>query len=317
MQLRHILESQQFDRDWLVEKLFPLADKMREVVKAGGSDVLSGKRMITFFYEPSTRTHLSFVAAMKLLGGEVIYSTEHAGTFSSVAKGESIEDTIKVICGYGVADIIVLRSDQEGMAKRAAEFSSVPIINAGDGMGQHPSQALLDIYTIPKELGHIDGISIAMCGDLAKGRAARSLVYLLAKFPGIKIFFVSPKVVRMRDDIKDYLDRHEVQWTEEYNDLRAVAPLVDVIYQTRTQSERPDPIINRTELLRRYDSIPGFYVVNQEVLDLMRPNAIVMHPLPRNEELSVEVDKDKRAAYFRQAENGLYVRMALLEFLLV
>jgi len=160
-----------------------------------------------------------------------------------------------------------------------------------------------------KEIGRIAGIAIAMCGDLNRGRTVRSLSYLLGKFPEVKIYFVSPEVARMRDDIKDYLKKHKVWFTEEYNDLRTVAPKVDVIYQTRTQKERG-------ELLIKYEKNPGFYVVNQEVLDRMKKDAIVMHPLPHTEEIAPEVDSDPRAAYFRQAENGLYIRMALLRSIL-
>lgn len=305
--LKHVIEAQQFSRRWLEEKLFPLADEMEKIVRKGGSNILAGKRMITFFYEPSTRTRASFEMAMDFLGGKVVFSTENARQFSSVAKGETIEDTIRVLSAYR-PDVIVLRTDEEGMAKRAAKYSTVPIINAGDGTGQHPTQALLDLYTIQKEIGRIAGISIAMVGDLARGRTVRSLSYLLGKFTDIKIYFVSPEVVRMRDDIKDYLKRNGVWFTEE-RDLRIVAPKVDVIYQTRTQKERG-------ELPLEYQKEPGFYIVNQEVLDLMKKDAIIMHPLPRVDEIAREVDKDPRAAYFRQAENGLYVRIALLKMLL-
>jgi len=276
MKLYHIIEAQQFEQKWLEKELFPLADKMGKVAKKGGSIVLSGKRMVTFFYEPSTRTRASFEIAMDLLGGKTVFSTENARQFSSVAK--------------------------------AAAVSSVPIINAGDGTGQHPTQALLDLYTIHKEIGRIAGISIAMCGDLNRGRTVRSLSYLLGKFPDVKIYFVSPEVARMRDDIKDYFKRHNVWFTEEH-DLRIVAPKVDVIYQTRTQKERG-------ELLTKYEKNPGFYIVNQEVLNKMKKGAIIMHPLPRIEEITPEVDSDPRTAYFRQAENGLYIRMALLKLLL-
>lgn len=307
MKIKHVIEAQQFSRIWLEEKLFPEARKMEKVVKEGGSNILSGKRMITFFYEPSTRTRLSFHMAMDMLGGKVVFSTENAREFSSVAKGETIEDTIRVLNGYR-PDVIILRSNEEGMAKRAAEFSSVSIFNAGDGPGQHPTQAFLDLFTIQKEIGRLTGISIAMVGDLNRGRTVRSLSYLLGKFPGIKIYFVSPEPAKMRDDIKEYLIRHKVRFTEG-RDLRVVAPLVDVIYQTRVQKERGD-------LLLRYDKEKGFYLVNREILDLMKKDAIVMHPLPRNEEISPEVDEDPRAAYFRQAENGLYVRMALLKIIL-
>jgi len=307
MEIRHVIEAQQFDKEWLENELFPETKRMERIAELGGSSILQGKRMITFFYEPSTRTRASFEMAMDLLGGKVVFSTENARTFSSVAKGETIEDTIRVLSGYR-PDVIVLRSDEEGMAKRAAEVSSMPIINAGDGMGQHPTQALLDLYTIQKEIGKISGISIAMVGDLARGRTVHSLSYLLGKFFDIKIYFVSLEVARVRDDIKDYLKRHDI-WFAEGNDLRAVAPQIDVIYQTRTQKERG-------VLLERFESKKGFYVVNKEILTLMKKDAIIMHPLPRNEEISPEVDEDPRAAYFRQTENGLYVRMALLKMIL-
>jgi aspartate carbamoyltransferase catalytic subunit len=307
MKLIHVIEAQQFDREWLENELFPLTKRMERIAELGGSSILKGKRMITFFYEPSTRTRASFEMAMDFLGGKVVFSTENARTFSSVAKGETIEDTIRVLSGYR-PDVIVLRSDEEGMAKRAAEFSVVPIINAGDGVGQHPTQALLDLFTIQKEIGKISGISIAMVGDLNRGRTVRSLSYLLGKFPEVKIYFVSPEVAKMRDDIKDYLIRHNVWFTEEH-DLREVAPAVDVIYQTRIQKERGT-------FLERFETTKGFYIVNQEVLDLMKKEAIIMHPLPRVNEISPEVDLDSRAAYFRQAKNGLYVRMALLKMIL-
>ncbi len=307
MSLGHIIESQQFDRSLLEGELFPLADEMRAVVKAGGSDILARKRMATLFYQPSTRTRASFEIAMEMLGGRVPFSTENAREFSSVAKGETLEDTIMILAGYH-PDVIVLRYDDEGGAERASKVSSVPIINAGDGPGQHPTQALLDIYTIQKELGHIDGISIAMCGDLARGRAARSLAYLLAKFEKVTMHLVSPEILRMRDDIKAHLAGRGVVFSES-RDLRVVAGEVDVIYQTRTQREYGPSF-------ERYEREPGFYVVNQAVLDLMKRDAIVMHPLPRIEELSIGVDEDHRAAYFRQAENGLYIRMALLKMIL-
>lgn len=222
MKLTHVIEAQQFSREWLEKELFPLTERMEEIAQRDGESSLTGKRMITFFYEPSTRTHASFCLAMSLLGGQVAFSTENARQSSSVAKGETIEDTIRVLASYR-PDVIVLRTDQEGMVKRAAEFSSVPIINAGDGMGQHPTQALLDLYTIKKELGKIDGISLAMVGDLARGRTVRSLCYLLGKFADIKIYFISPEVLRMRDDIKDYLQRHNIPFSEGF-DLREVAP---------------------------------------------------------------------------------------------
>lgn len=304
--LKHVLESQQFSKDWLENEFFPLVEEIKKTPKKELKKVLLGKELISFFYEPSTRTRLSFEVAMRRLGGQVIFSTDHAKEFSSVAKGETIEDTIRVLCGYE-PDAIVLRTDEEGMAQRAAAFSSVPIINAGDGTGQHPTQALLDIYTINNELGGTAGTTIAIVGDLARGRTARSLVYLLAKYPGVKIYLVSPEVAKMRDDIKNHLNEHKV-WFREVCDLREVASLVDVIYNTRVQKERGAQII-------KYGP-PSFCTVNQEVLNLMKKEAIVMHPLPRIDEITPEVDQDPRAAYFRQAKNGLYVRMALLKMIL-
>ena len=309
--LHHIIEAQQFDRSWLENELFPLVQEMEKIVKEGGSNILSGKKMISLFYEPSTRTRASFEMAMDRLGGKVVFSTENARQFSSAAKGETLEDTIRILNSY-LPDVIVLRYDEEGGAKRSAQVSPVPIINAGDGTGQHPTQALLDLYTVQKEIGKIAGISIAMVGDLTRGRTVRSLSYLVGKYPNVKIWFVSPEVAKVRNDIKDYLKKHGVWFTEEH-DLRNVAPEVDVIYQTRTQEERgtildtthPSPIEKRE----------SFCIVNQEVLDLMKKEAIVMHPLPHVEEISPEVDKDPRAAYFRQAENGLYIRMALLKMI--
>jgi aspartate carbamoyltransferase catalytic subunit len=307
VKLHHIIESQQFDRDFLEKELFPLAKEMEAIAKKGGADVLSEKRMISLFYEPSTRTRASFEMAIDLLGGKVVFSTENARQFSSAAKGETLEDTIIILNAYQ-PDVIVLRYDEEGGAKKAADVSEVPIINAGDGAGQHPTQALLDLYTIQKEIGKIAGTSIAMVGDLVRGRTVRSLSYLYTKFPEVKIYFVSPEAAQIRGDIKDYLKKHNI-WFSEKSDLRNIAPLVDVIYQTRTQKERG-------ALPENDKKTKEFCIVNQEVLNLMKRDAIIMHPLPRVDEISPEVDSDPRAAYFRQAENGLYVRMALLKMIL-
>jgi len=200
-----------------------------------------------------------------------------------------------------------LRTDEDGMAHRAADFSNVPIINAGDGTGQHPTQALLDVYTIREEIGRIAGTSIAIVGDLNRGRTARSLAYLYAKYPDIKIYFVSPEAAKMKDDIKNHLREKNVPFEELY-DLREVASFVDVIYNTRVQKERGAQIT-------KYGP-PSFCTVNQKVLDLMKKEAIVMHPLPHEDEIAPEVDLDSRAAYFRQAKNGRFVRMALLKMIL-
>ena len=305
MKLHHVIEAQQFDLP-TISHLFEVAAQMEQLVARGGTDEYRTRLMATLFYEPSTRTRFSFEAAMHRLGGQVI-STENAAEFSSVAKGETLEDTIRIMNGY--VDVIVLRHSEVGAAKRAAAVSRVPIINAGDGVGQHPTQALLDLYTIHKEIGSIDGLKIAMVGDLAQGRTVRSLTYLLSKFKDIKMYFVAPPQLKMKEDILEHL-RERGSWFAEETTLDRVLPEVDVVYQTRVQKER---FGDRTA---DYESCRGIYILNQNSLRLMKSNAIIMHPLPRLEEIAMEVDQDRRAAYFRQAQNGLFVRMALLASLL-
>ena len=301
--LRHVIESQQFSRP-LLEELVAKADDIKsEPHRFSGR--LNGRVMAALFYEPSTRTRLSFEAAMLRLGGDTM-GTDNAREFSSAAKGETLEDTIRIVSGY--ADVIVLRHNEEGAARRAAAVSTVPVINAGDGPGQHPTQALLDLYTIRDELTRVDGVRVAMVGDLANGRTVRSLTYLLSKFKDVKVWFVAPPQVAMRDDLKAHLDEHHVPWVET-QDLNAVLPEVDVVYMTRIQKERfADP--------EAYNAVKGVYRMDREAVALMRKYAILMHPLPRVDEIAPEVDDDPRAAYFRQARNGLHVRMALLDRLL-
>ncbi|OVA20002.1 Aspartate carbamoyltransferase [Macleaya cordata] len=306
-QLDDVIEAQQFDID-ILNAIFQVAREMENVEKNSvKSQILKGYLMATLFYEPSTRTRLSFESAMKRLGGEVL-TTENAREFSSAAKGETLEDTIRTVEGY--SDIIVMRHFESGAARRAAATADIPIINAGDGPGQHPTQALLDVYTIEREIGQLDGIKVGLVGDLANGRTVRSLAYLLAKYRDVKIYFVSPDVVKMKDDIKDYLTSKGIEW-EESTDLMEVASKCDVVYQTRIQRER---FGERVDL---YDEARGKYIVDRNVLDVMQKHAVVMHPLPRLDEITVDVDADPRAAYFRQAKNGLYIRMALLKLLLV
>ena len=301
--LRHVVESQQFSRAWL-EDLLSHAEAIK-LDPRQFADRLTGRVMAALFYEPSTRTRLSFEAAMLRLGGKTM-GTDNAREFSSAAKGETLEDSIRIVSGY--ADVIVLRHNEEGAARRAAAVSNVPVINAGDGPGQHPTQALLDLYTIKDELGRVDGIEVAMVGDLANGRTVRSLTYLLSKFRDIRIWFVAPPQVAMRDDLKAHLDEKGVSWSET-EDLDSVLPRVDVVYQTRIQKERfTDEAA--------YLALKGVYRIDQRALGLMRKDAIVMHPLPRVDEIAPEVDSDRRAAYFRQARNGLHIRMALLDRLL-
>jgi aspartate carbamoyltransferase catalytic subunit len=217
-------------------------------------------------------------------------------------------DTIRTVEGY--SDIIVMRHFESGAARKAAATANIPVINAGDGPGEHPTQALLDVYTIQSEIGKLDGISVALVGDLANGRTVRSLAYLLAKFKDVKIYFVSPEIVKMKDDIKDYLTSSGVEW-EESSDLMEVASKCDVVYQTRIQRERFG------ERLDLYEAARGKYIVDKDLLGVMQKKAIIMHPLPRLDEITADVDADPRAAYFRQAKNGLFIRMALLKLLLV
>jgi len=300
MKLQHVVESQQFTVPLLME-LFDRSRGMERVVARGGTLDYQDRIMATLFYEPSTRTRFSFEAAMHRLGGRVL-STEQAKSFSSEIEGEQVEDSIRIIGGY--ADVIVIRHHEVGGAERAARVSPVPVINAGDGNGgQHPTQALLDLYTIYRERP-LDGLSVAFIGELDRGRTARSLAYLLAKFDRVKVFFVSPPELQMKPDILQYLDQHGVSYELE-SDIDRVVGQVDVIYQTRIRPER----IANVATLRHF-------AINSAVLPRIRANALIMHPLPRTVELDKTVDDDPRALYFRQATNGLYVRMALLTMVL-
>ena len=298
--MNHVIESQQFDQK-SIRKIFSIADSLEK--KKDHS--LKGKILASLFYEPSTRTRFSFESAMLRLGGSVI-ATENAKEFSSAAKGETLEDSVRVISAY--ADVIVLRHPEAGSSQRASLVSDVPIINAGDGTGQHPTQALLDLYTIKKELKKIDGITIAMVGDLKHGRTIRSLAYLLGKFEDVRIYFVSPKELRVGADIKEYLKRHDVDYTETEL-LEPVLAEVDVLYQTRIQKER-------FSSQREYQKFKGCYQVSSETVASMKPKAIIMHPLPRVDEIRTEVDSSPKAVYFKQAKYGLLIRMALLKVVL-
>ncbi len=302
MKLHHVLESQQFTVPMLHE-LFAQADLMEKIVARGGTQDYNNKIMASLFYEPSTRTRFSFETAMSRLGGRIL-TTEHAKEFSSEISGESLEDTIKVLNQY--VDVIVLRSNEIGGAQRASQVSNIPIINAGDGKGgQHPTQALLDLYTIYREIKTLDGLKVAMVGDLLYGRTVRSLSYLLAKFERVKLYFVAPSVLQMKQDILEYLNHHNVWYTLE-SDFDRVLNEVDVIYQTRIEKER------LTDTANLYDEIASKYYIQPSTLHKLSKNAIIMHPFPRLNEISPEIDGDSRAAYFRQAQNGIYVRMALL-----
>lgn len=305
--LKHVVESQQFDRE-VLDVVLDTAGLMKTDVSEGGRRYgrsLEGKIMASLFYEPSTRTRFSFEAAMNRLGGRVI-TTENAKEFSSAAKGESLRDSILVMNGY--ADVIVMRHHEAGSAGMAADISRIPVINAGDGPGQHPTQALLDLFTLRDTFSSISGITIAMVGDLKYGRTVRSLCYLLTKFSGVRVVFVAPPVCQMDDDIKEYLDKYELSWREE-TDLNSVLPTADCVYMTRIQKERFND-------LKDYEEASGKYILTPESVQLMKSDAIVMHPLPRVDEIPEEVDTDFRARYFEQAHNGVFVRMALLYLLL-
>jgi aspartate carbamoyltransferase catalytic subunit len=296
MALHHVIESQQFTVPLLGE-LFERSREMERVVARGGTRDYDDRIMASLFYEPSTRTRFSFEAAMYRLGGRVL-STEQARHFSSEVDGEQLEDTIRILAGY--SDVIVLRHGEADGAARAAAVSRVPVLNAGDGNGgQHPTQALLDLYTMHRARGALDGLTIAMVGELDRGRTVRSLAYLLSKFERVKIHFVSPPEVRMQPDILAHLEEHGT-WYEQTCDLDRVAGTVDVVYQTRIRPGR----------VRAHDV--ARYAIGAGTVARMKPEAIVLHPLPRTVELDPAVDDDPRARYFQQATNGLFVRMALL-----
>jgi aspartate carbamoyltransferase catalytic subunit len=302
MRLRHVVESQQFTVPLLME-LFVRANEMDKILRRGGTKDYEKKIMATLFYRPSTRTRFSFEAAIHRLGGSVL-STETAREFSSEVTGEQLEDTIRIISTD--CDVIVLRHHEEGGARRAAAVSSVPVLNAGDGQGgQHPTQALLDLYTIYNECKTLNGLSVALIGALDTGRTARSLAYLLSKFERVKLYFLAPPEMQIKRDILEHLDEHHASY-ELLTDPEQVLPRVDVVYQTRIDRER----------LKRSDIDLGRYNINPAILEKMKPNAIILHPLPRSVEIDPAVDLDPRAAYFRQARNGLLIRMALLTLVL-
>lgn len=301
MKLQHILESQQFKVPRIME-LFERTKDMQKIVARGGTLDYQSKILASLFYAPSTRTRFSFESAMYRLGGKVL-STEQAREFSSEIKDERLEDTIRIIGNY--CDAIVLRSHEAGGAQRAATNSIVPIINAGDGAGgQHPTQALLDLYTIHNECHTVDGLSVAFMGALDNGRTARSLAYLLSKFDRVKLYFIAPKELQMKSDILAHLDEHGISY-ELSESSKGIIEKVDVLYMTRIDRER---LLSKNIEAEQYN-------VGQSVLKKLRKDAVILHPLPRSIEISSEVDLDPRAAYFRQARNGLFVRMALLTML--
>ena len=299
--IRHLTGPHALDRT-LIEQLLARAAAFEQTGDIAAGQ-LSGRLLATVFYEPSTRTRFSFEAAMHRLGGQVL-SAENATRDSSAAKGESLEDAIRVMSGY--VDAIVIRHPEVGAAERAAEVATVPVINAGDGPGHHPTQALLDLYTIKKELGRLDHLRVGLAGDLRNGRTVRSLALLLSRFPGNELMLISPAALRMGEDVIGPLALAQ-QGLREIADLAVAIPELDVLYQTRIQAERfASP--------EEYERHRGVYVVNADLMRRLPERAILMHPLPRLDEIDPLVDADPRAAYFRQARNGLWVRMAVLDW---
>jgi aspartate carbamoyltransferase catalytic subunit len=296
----------------LLSALFERADEFQEVMDKGHKldllSVLAGLNMLYMFWEPSTRTRISFVRAAQLLGMSV-EGSENAGEFSSAIKGETVADTMRVISSYR-PDVIVMRHKQDGAAEIASLASAVPIINAGDGRGQHPTQALLDAYTIQKELGQLSGLTVVIGGDLKRGRTVRSLAYLLSKYPGNHIIFLSPPQLRVGEDIKKHLAEKGTTF-EESGDVEGSLRRADVVYWTRVQNERK---VDGEEPVPQ--DIAERFIIGNEQMVWMPESSILMHPLPRVNEIKTEVDRDRRAAYFRQAANGLVIRMALLEWVI-
>lgn len=260
---------------------------------------MEGQVVAALFFEPSTRTRLSFETAANRLGARVI--TVASAASSSAAKGESLADSIRTIDGY--ADVIVMRHPMKGSAKIAADNAEHPFINAGDGAGQHPTQALLDIYTIRKEKGALGGLTVTFVGDLKNGRTVHSLGYFMALY-GNKMIFVSPKSLRMPEEITADL-RNRGAEIEETNDLKKALSVSDIVYVTRVQRER-------FENPEDYEKVKGLYIINREMINRAKKGITILHPLPRVDEISTDVDDYEGAAYFRQAHNGLYIRMALL-----
>ncbi len=296
---RDIVSVKQFSREDL-SYIFRVADEMRGIVKrVGATDLLKGHVLANLFYEPSTRTSSSFVAAMVRLGGSVI--PIHGVQYSSVSKGESLPDTVRTLECY--ADVIVLRHPEVGASEVAARYASKPVISAGDGVGEHPTQGLLDIYTIHTELGTIDGLHVALVGDLKNGRTVHSLARLLRMYD-TRLTFVSPGNLRLPSEVKEEL-LAAGRAVPETDTLEQVIETVDVLYVTRVQKERFSD-------LSEYEAVKDYYEITPELMRRAKARMVLMHPLPRVGEIHYDVDNDPRAAYFRQMENGMYIRMALL-----
>ncbi len=301
--MRHLLNPLDFSVEE-IEKLLDLATDIKSN-PSKYSHVCEGKKLATLFYEPSTRTRLSFEAAMLNLGGKTLGF--HSADSSSASKGESVADTIRVISCY--ADIAAMRHPKEGAPRVASQFSKIPVINAGDGGHQHPTQTLTDLLTIRSLKGRLSDMTVGLCGDLKFGRTVHSLINALVRYPNIKFILISPPELRVPSYIrKDVLEANNIEYKEIYN-LDEALPELDILYMTRVQRER---FFNEEDYIRLKDS----YILTKKKMQLARPDMYILHPLPRVNEISVEVDDDPRAAYFMQAQYGVYVRMALIMTLL-
>ena len=301
--MRHLIGIEDFSVAEIEELVATAEDIIDNPAKY--AEVCRGKKLASLFYEPSTRTRLSFEAAMIELGGSVIGFSEAQS--SSAAKGESVADTAKVISCF--ADIMVMRHFKEGAPMVASLNATVPVINAGDGGHNHPTQTLTDLLTIKREKGRFDNLTVGLCGDLKFGRTVHSLIAALSRYTGIKFVLISPTELTIPDYIKhDVIEKNNIDYVET-TDLEAVMPQLDILYMTRVQRER---FFNEQDYIRLKDS----YILTQSKLNMAKSDCIVMHPLPRVNEITVEVDNDPRACYFKQVLYGKYIRMALIKMLL-
>lgn len=297
--MRHLISP----LDFSVEELNELMDVANDIEQNPDKykEACKGKTLATCFYEPSTRTRLSHEAAMLNLGGNIM-GFSSAGS-SSAAKGESVADTIRTISCY--ADICAMRHPKEGTAMVAAQASPIPVINAGDGGHQHPTQTLTDLLTIRSLKGHLDNMTIGLCGDLKFGRTVHSLIHALIRYPGVKFILISPEELRIPDYIRvDVLEKNNIEY-KEVERLEDALPSLDILYMTRVQKER---FFNEDDYVRMKD----FYILDAQKMELAKKDMYILHPLPRVNEIATEVDKDERAAYFKQVQYGVYVRMALI-----
>lgn len=301
--MRHLLNPLDFSVDE-IDQLLDLAADIEQYPEKY-AHVCDGKKLATLFYEPSTRTRLSFESAMLNLGGSVLgFQSADA---SSAAKGESVADTIRVISCY--ADIAAMRHPKEGAPLVASQFSRIPVINAGDGGHQHPTQTLTDLLTIRSLKGRLSDMTVGLCGDLKFGRTVHSLIHALARYTGIRLILISPPELRVPSYIREDVLKEKMIPFDEVDNLDEALPKLDILYMTRVQKER---FFNEEDYIRLKDS----YILTAEKMKLAREDMFILHPLPRVNEISVEVDKDPRAAYFRQVMYGVYVRMALIMTLL-